>query len=103
MNLSKSLRRLRLEAGISQGDLADLLGVSQAVVSYWESGERVPPLETIVRIANIYGAPLDEVVGRTGSFAPTQHLSQEEMETLGEVVERMFQARLKEIADGSAR
>lgn len=36
------LAELREDAGLSQGDLARALGVSQASVSRWESGDQVP-------------------------------------------------------------
>lgn len=38
--LSKLLRQFRLDAGISQSDLADLLGKPQSFVSKYEIGER---------------------------------------------------------------
>lgn len=36
------LTELREDAGLSQGDLARALGVSQSSVSRWESGDTVP-------------------------------------------------------------
>jgi len=36
----KALRRLRLRAGLKQHELADLMGVTEAAISRWESGDR---------------------------------------------------------------
>jgi transcriptional regulator with XRE-family HTH domain len=44
------IRRWREERGLSQADLARLLGVRQATVSRWESGDR-PPTLPLVRLA----------------------------------------------------
>jgi transcriptional regulator with XRE-family HTH domain len=40
-------RSLRERAGISQGALADAVGVSSGAVSRWESGERAPSGERL--------------------------------------------------------
>ena len=38
MNLSEKILRLRTARGMSQGDLAEQLGVSRQSVSKWETG-----------------------------------------------------------------
>ena len=40
MQLGEEIRRLRTEAGLSQGKLAAAIGATQAFVSHLESGER---------------------------------------------------------------
>ena len=37
------IKAWREERGLSQREMADVLGVRQATVSRWESGERTPP------------------------------------------------------------
>lgn len=44
------IRRWREARGLTTTDLADLLGVSQATVSRWETGDR-PPTMPLVRLA----------------------------------------------------
>ena len=43
---------------LSQDVIADLLGVSRVLVSYWEHGQRRPSEQTLERLAGIYGVPL---------------------------------------------
>lgn len=49
------LRARREALGLSQGDLAALLGVKQPVISQWETGTRTPrnPLEIEMRLSQI--------------------------------------------------
>ena len=49
------LRRLRLRWMISQGELADLLDVSQGRVSRYESGEEYPTLAAVLALQVIFG------------------------------------------------
>ncbi len=40
-------RRLRERAGVSQGEIASVLGVTRSTVCRWESGRREPRGETL--------------------------------------------------------
>jgi transcriptional regulator with XRE-family HTH domain len=53
--LAKLLRSAREAAGLSQGDVAEQLGVSQGAVSMWETGQSRPALSRIRRIAEVLG------------------------------------------------
>ncbi len=50
--LPARLRDLRLEAGLSQLELARRLGISQGAVSNWESGTRQPSLDDLYVLAS---------------------------------------------------
>jgi transcriptional regulator with XRE-family HTH domain len=53
----KQLRRARLEAGLTQADVAKKLGCHQSFVSKCESGERRVDVIELARFARIYGKP----------------------------------------------
>lgn len=63
-HFSKALRRYRLAAGQTQDDVAKLFGVSQAQISHWETGHRMPPMQKVMQIADHYGVTVDELIGR---------------------------------------
>jgi transcriptional regulator with XRE-family HTH domain len=42
----------RKERGLSQADLADLVGTTQSAIARLESGARAPRLDTLLRVAN---------------------------------------------------
>lgn len=62
MNLGENIYRLRCEHNMSQGDLADALDVSRQSVSKWENNSAVPELEKLIKMAQIFGITLDEMV-----------------------------------------
>jgi len=51
----------RKRVGMSQRDLARVLGVPQSRVNEWENDKAVPRLETAIRIAQALGVNVEEV------------------------------------------
>lgn len=65
MNLGENIYRLRTEKNLSQGDLADVLDVSRQSVSKWENNSAVPELDKLLKLAQIFGITIDELVTGT--------------------------------------
>ncbi|MEX2624728.1 MAG: helix-turn-helix transcriptional regulator [Acidimicrobiia bacterium] len=63
-NVAELIRLARLEAGLSQAELAHRIGSRQPVVSRWESGEDEPRLSTLRRILRACGLSLSLSVDR---------------------------------------
>ncbi|MDM7502366.1 helix-turn-helix transcriptional regulator [Lactococcus lactis] len=55
----------RQKKGISQKDLADLLGITQQAVSYYEKGSRIPDEQTLSVISDILNVPTEYLTGET--------------------------------------
>lgn len=54
--LSKNwIRAARQEAGLTQGQLADKLGIDNSAISYIETGRHTPSVPTLFRIAALLG------------------------------------------------
>lgn len=49
MKLSDRIQDLRKMKGMSQEELANLMGVSRQAVSKWESEQSIPELDKIIR------------------------------------------------------
>lgn len=62
MELGNTIYRLRTQRDMSQGDLAEALEVSRQSVSKWENNSAVPELEKLIRMAQVFGITLDELV-----------------------------------------
>ena len=56
------IEKVRKQAGMSQGELARLLNVTQGAVSHWEKGLTNPRLPLLMEIANIFGVSVDELL-----------------------------------------
>ncbi len=52
------IARCRGDAGLTQRQLADLAGTSAAAICLYESGQRVPRVDTLTRIIAATGATL---------------------------------------------
>ena len=62
MSLGERIYKLRTEKGMSQGDLSDALEVSRQSISKWETNGSVPELDKLVKLSEIFGVSLDELV-----------------------------------------
>lgn len=62
MNLGENIYRFRTAKNMSQGDLADALNVSRQSVSKWENNSATPELEKLMRMGELFGVSLDELV-----------------------------------------
>ncbi|MBR7147128.1 MAG: helix-turn-helix transcriptional regulator [Oscillospiraceae bacterium] len=62
MTLGQNIARLRGEKHLSQGELADALDVSRQSISKWETDASVPELEKLVKLSELFGVSLDELV-----------------------------------------
>lgn len=62
-NFYENLKKARLNNGLSQAQLAELLGVAKSTYSMYESGKREPNIQTIRKIADILGVSVDELLG----------------------------------------
>ncbi len=62
MTLAEKIAGLRRGRKLSQGDLAEKLDVSRQSVSKWETGQAVPELDKLVKLADLFGVTVDELV-----------------------------------------
>lgn len=57
-----NIRSLRLERGLSQIELAEKVGISQAMLCYIERGTRVVSLPLAAQLASILGCKLEDLL-----------------------------------------
>lgn len=70
MSLGTNISRLRAEHHLSQGDLAEALAVSSQSVSKWETDSSVPDLDKLVKLSQVFGVTLDELVTGADGTSP---------------------------------
>ena len=59
------LKELRKARGYTQISLQMQTGIEQALLSKFETGERIPPTETLLRLADFYNVSIDYLLCRT--------------------------------------
>lgn len=69
MPVKISIRAARVNAGYSQKEAADRLGVSNKTLGNWENGITFPPADKIVAICELYGVSYDNL-----NFLPSDSL-----------------------------
>ena len=65
MELGNKIKALRLKAGITQGMLAEELGVSFQTVSKWENGVCAPDIMMLPKLSVYFGVTIDELFDLT--------------------------------------
>lgn len=59
---TKLMRSLRLEAGLTQMDMAERTGISQAHYSFIEKGKRIPTIPYLEAIAAVFGGTAKDFI-----------------------------------------
>ena len=65
--MKNNLKALRLKKGYTQISVQMKTGIEQALLSKFENGERVPPTETLVKLADFYIVSIDYILCRTNN------------------------------------
>ena len=63
--LTENLIILRNINGYSQEEIAEKIGISRQAYAKWESGATVPDIEKCMRLAEVYGTTIDNLVKTT--------------------------------------
>lgn len=59
-----------MKLGLKQSELAERIGVRQNTLSTWETGRYEPDLDSLAKMAELFGRSIDEIVGHRLSSAP---------------------------------
>lgn len=62
---SSVFKKLRIDGGYTQQELATKIGVSRSAIGMYENGEREPDFETLEAIADFFNVDMDYLMGRS--------------------------------------
>lgn len=62
MKISKTLKRLRSEQGITQEQLAEKLFISRQAVSSWENDRTQPDIDMLIKLTEVFGVSAEELI-----------------------------------------
>ncbi|WP_455168029.1 helix-turn-helix domain-containing protein [Streptococcus sp.] len=76
MIFSERLKQLRLEKGLTQKEVADLVNVNRVTYTNWEKGNREPSFEKLFLLAEYLGTNIDYLLGKSDN--PKKSVTQDE-------------------------
>jgi len=86
------IRELRTQRGLTQSELATLLGVSKSVISSYENGVHLPPYDILVRISSLFGVSCDYLLGVSGTpYLSTDGLTDKQIQSLQAIADELRQ------------
>ena len=59
-----AIRRYRKMRGLTQEEFASAIGMSQATISRFETGERKPDVDDLIAIARFFGCKVDDLIDK---------------------------------------
>ena len=68
LNLCENIKKLRLEKGLTQEELAEIFGVSAQAVSRWENRGCYPDMELMPAISRFFGISVDTLMGANEGY-----------------------------------
>ena len=70
--LAENLALLRNIRGLTQEEVAEVIGISRQSYSKWEQGETIPDIEKCARLAEFYGVSIDSLVHQDEEIGKTR-------------------------------
>ena len=64
------LNGCRLESGMSQTDVARVLNITRQAYNHYETGQRQPPQDVLIKLADLFNVSVDSILGRTDEITP---------------------------------
>jgi len=87
---SEKLKALRTAKKMSQKDLADKVGVAKSVVSFYESGDKFPSYDVLIKISRIFNVTTDYLLGvERERMLDVSELSEDDISVVNTVVEAL--------------
>lgn len=75
MTFAEKLKTLRKQAGLSQEQLAEKLGVSRQAVTKWETDAGIPDIENMMAVSTLFDISIDEMLSNErGAKKPDDYL-----------------------------
>lgn len=88
MDIKDKLKEKRMETGLTQKELAEILHVSRQTVSSWEVGRTYPDLDILIAMSDLYETPLDDLLKEDSKMVEdiTKKVKSSERRTIANLV-----------------
>ncbi len=68
MNFGEKIKQARIEAGLTQEDLAEILAVSRSAIAKWESNRGLPDVSNLKVISQVLNVSVDYLLDEAGTL-----------------------------------
>lgn len=75
MDLGIRLKQLRIERGLNQIDIANMLGVERSTYGKYETGDSSPDYDKLIQLSNFYQVSIDFLLGKTDIKSPIETIA----------------------------
>lgn len=94
LNMGKRLKELRTERKLTQQQLASQIGLATSAISSYESGNRYPSYEVLIKYSKIFHVTTDYLLGiESLDTVDVSDLTKKEKETVIQVINTFIDAR----------
>lgn len=101
VKLGNDIKRLRLEKGYTQKQVAEKMGVNGPTVSKWEKTLRLPSVEMLIKVAQLYDVSLYYLlgIGEAEKQIDFDNMSKEQSELLFDLISDFENEDTTELTD----
>lgn len=91
MSFGEKLKALRTAKKMSQKELAERIGIAKSVISFYESGDRFPSYDVLIKIARIFNVTTDYLLldGERERTVNVSGLSEEDIAAVTTVIDAL--------------
>lgn len=86
MDIGQKLKDTRAKAGLTQEQVAEIIGVSRQTVSSWENNRSYPDIASILKLSDLYSLSLDELLKEDANMRKHVEESAQTLKTLWNVL-----------------
>lgn len=79
MEFKERIRLLRREAGLTQREIAEKIGVTYRTYQNYEGGASMPQSDVLARLARFFGVSMDMLTGKSTEAEPTENPELDEL------------------------
>lgn len=79
-NFANNLKHLRIQAGMTQEELAKKMNKDYSAIGKWELGQRSPVMADVIKLAEIFNVPLNTLI--TDDFTKMNEKEYNELDLL---------------------
>lgn len=76
--IAKNIKKYRKEKGLTQKDLANMVGVNNSAVSNWESGQNSIDIEILFKVCKALGVNISDIYGEYGRIGFSDYSANEQ-------------------------